>query len=124
MKTEIICETVAQPAATYSHAVRAGNSVYVSGQGPQDPGTGQICGVTIEDQTELTLRNLQEILNAAGASLADVVKVNAHLSDIRDFDAFDGIYKRFFEEPFPARTTVSSRLKGILVEIDAVAYIG
>ncbi len=124
MKTEITCDTVAQPVAAYSLAVRAGDFIYVSGQGPLNPETGRISGNTIEDQAELTLRNLQAVLDAAGASLADVVKVNVHLSDIRDFEAFDRTYRQFFEKPFPARTTVSSMLKGILIEIDSIAFIG
>ncbi len=78
----------------------------------------------IEDQTARTLENIKAILAAGGATLADVVKVSAHLSDLFRFDRYNKVYAGYFPDPKPARTTVSSQLKGILVEIDATTHGG
>jgi 2-iminobutanoate/2-iminopropanoate deaminase len=111
------------PSGAYSAAIVAGDYVFVAGQGPTDPETGAIQGDTVTEQTRLTLANLEAHLTAAGARLADVVRVNAHLSSIADFDEFNAIYADVFaDEPRPARTTVGSELAGILVEIDCIAY--
>jgi 2-iminobutanoate/2-iminopropanoate deaminase len=77
----------------------------------------------IEAQTRLALANVESILQAAGASMNEVVKVTAHLVDLELFDAFNRTYLEFFSEPFPARTTVGSQLRGVLVEIDAIAVL-
>ena len=109
----------------YSPGVAVGETVYVSGQGPLDPGTGEIRGSTIEEQTELTLANVRRVLEAAGCALDDCVKVAVHLADINDFDRFNAVYSRIFNRPYPARTTVQSVLwGGILIEIDAIAARG
>lgn len=108
----------------YSPAILAGGFVFVSGQGPFDTALGRFAGDTIEEQTEITLRNLRAVLKQAGAELADVVKVQVHLRDINDFDRFNRVYVRHFEEPRPARTTVGSDVGEIMIEIDAVAFVG
>jgi reactive intermediate/imine deaminase len=113
-----------RPQGAYSQAVVAGDTVYVSGQGPYDPATGEVVGATIEEQTRQTLRNLQAILEASGARLEDVVRVGAHIDSFDMFDAYDGVYREFFADVRPARTTVASELGGILVEIDAIAVKG
>ena len=117
-------ETVAgpKPIGAYSQAVRAGDFIFVAGQGPLDPHSGDICGANIEEQTVRTLGNIKSILEAAGATMADVVKVTAHLSDISLFERYNRVYASYFPDPKPARTTVGSQLLGILVEIDAIAY--
>ena len=117
-------ETVAgpKPIGAYSQAVRAGDFIFVSGQGPLDPHSGDTCGANIEEQTVRTLGNIKSILEAGGATMADVVKVTAHLSDISLFERYNRVYASYFPDPKPARTTVGSQLLGILVEIDAVAY--
>ncbi|MFB3738748.1 MAG: Rid family detoxifying hydrolase [Candidatus Velamenicoccus archaeovorus] len=108
----------------YSQAIRAGDFVFISGQGPLDPTTLEVVGSTVEEQTEATLRNLSAIAEAAGGSLDDVVKVSAFLSSIEDFPAFNATYERIFAaEPRPARTTTGAGLRDILVEIDAVLYL-
>lgn len=107
----------------YSQAIRAGDFVFISGQGPLDPETLEVRGETVEEQTEHTLRNLEAIARAAGGSLRDVVKVSAFLASIEGFSAFNGTYERFFDEPRPARTTTGADLRNILVEIDAVLYL-
>ncbi len=111
-------------AGAYSQAIRAGDFVFISGQGPLDPETGEIRGDTVEEQTERTLRNVEAIARAAGGSLSDVVKVTALLSSIELFPGFNAAYERIFAgAPRPARTTSGAQLRGILVEIDAVLYL-
>jgi 2-iminobutanoate/2-iminopropanoate deaminase len=108
----------------YSAAVEIDGWVYVSGQGPVDPKTAQPVRGTIEQETELTLRHLDKILQAAGCSRADIVKCTVHLADIEDFDRFNVTYRAFFASVpvLPARTTVQSVLwNSIKVEIDCVA---
>lgn len=123
-KQQITSSSGAPPAGAYSQGLRAGDFIFVSGQGPLDPASGQVVGTTIEEQTARTLENIKAILAAGGASLAEVVKVSAHLSDLALFDGYNRVYASYFPDPKPARTTVGSQLNGILVEIDAIAYIG
>jgi len=123
-KQQITTTHGAPPAGAYSQGLRAGDFVFVSGQGPLDPATGKVIGETIEEQTARTLENIKAILAAGSATLADVVKVSAHLSDLNLFDRYNHVYASYFPDPKPARTTVGSQLKGILVEIDAIAYVG
>ena len=123
-RTEVRAEDAPAPKGAYSQAIRAGDFVFVSGQGPIDPSTGEILGETVEEQTELTLRNIEAIARAAGGSLDDAVKVSAYLASIDDFPAYNAVYERMFaKDPRPARTTVGSALLGIRVEIDAVLYL-
>ena len=123
-KHEIRTDEAAAPGGAYSQGLRAGDFVYVSGQGPINPATGEIVGETIEEQTERTLENVKVILAAAGASMADVVKSTVHLSDLSLFARYNEVYARYFPDPKPVRTTVGSELLGIMVEIDVVAYVG
>jgi 2-iminobutanoate/2-iminopropanoate deaminase len=123
-KQEIRTSESPSPSGAYSQAIRAGDFVFVAGQGPFDPETGTVVGETIEEQTERTLENVKAILAAAGATFADVVKSTAHLSDLSHFPAYNEVYARYFPDPKPARTTVGSCLPGILVEIDVIAYVG
>ena len=113
-----------QPGGAYSPGLRVGDFVFVSGQGPNDPATGKVAGDTIEEQTAQTLENVRTILEAAGASMADVVKATVHLSDLTLFPRYNEVYARYFPDPKPTRTTVGSQLLGILVEIDVIAYVG
>jgi 2-iminobutanoate/2-iminopropanoate deaminase len=123
-KQQIRTDKGAAPLGAYSQGIRAGDFVYVAGQGPIDPATGQIAGETIEEQVRLTLQNVQAVLEAANATTADVVKATVHLADIGDFQRFNDVYTEFFPDPKPARTTVQSVMPGIMVEIDVVAYRG
>ena len=123
-RIEIVTDAAPRGSGAYSQAVRAGEFVFISGQGPLDPSTLEVVGTTIEEQTELTLRNLAAIAAAAGGSLRDVVKVSVFLSSIDLFAGFDATYARIFHElPRPARTTTGAELRGILVEIDAVLHL-
>jgi 2-iminobutanoate/2-iminopropanoate deaminase len=106
----------------YSAGVLIDGWLYVSGQGPLDLKTGEVLHGTIEEETRLTMEHIGRILEAAGFGFEDVVKCACHLADIRDFDAFNGVYSQYFQDVLPARTTVQSGLGGgIKVEIDAVA---
>src|SRR5690242_21134843 len=123
-KQQITTKTGASPVGAYSQGLRVGDLIFVSGQGPLDPETGKVVGETIEEQTARTIENIKAILEAGGASLADVVKVSAHLTDLSTFERYNKVYASYFPDPKPARTTVGSQLLGIMVEIDAIAYVG
>ncbi len=123
-KQQIRTDTGAQPIGAYSQGLRAGDFIFVSGQGPLDPNTGAVVGTTIEEQTARVLENIKAILAAGGATMSQVVKVSAHLSDLSMFDRYNRVYATYFPDPKPTRTTVGSALLGILVEIDAIAYVG
>lgn len=114
------------PQGPYSHAVKAGGFIYVSGQAALDPETSKPINGTVAEETRRTLENVKAILAASGASLADVVKCSVFLADIRDFKALNEVYAEYFDEAKPARTTVQSMLpaSGLKVEIDCVAYSG
>ena len=109
----------------YSQAVKAGNTIYVSGQLPVDPATGEFAGDDIATQTKQSLTNIKNILEKAGAGMENVVKTTVLLSDIGDFAAMNEVYATFFKEPFPARAAfqVAAIPKGAKVEIEAVAVI-
>ncbi len=120
--------TVAQgpkPQAPYSQAIIANGFVFVSGQGPISSKTGKIVLGDIKDQTRLVLENIQTILEAAGSSLDKAVKCSVFLKDIHDFAAMNEVYKTFFRENPPARTTVQAGdiFGGIGVEIDCIATL-
>jgi 2-iminobutanoate/2-iminopropanoate deaminase len=108
------------PSAPYSAAMIANGFVFVSGQRPVDPETGLI-PEGVRAQTRQVIANINAVLEAAGATLGDVVKVTAHLADLALFDEFNAAYLEGFQPPYPARTTVGSQLRGILVELDAIA---
>jgi len=111
-----------QPGGVYSQGIWWNNLLFTAGVTPADPATRRIVGTTIEEQTRQTLDNLGAILQAAGLTFDDVLKVTVHLADIdRDFAGFNQVYGRYFREPYPARTTVGSRLPGFLIEMDLVA---
>ena len=123
-KKQITTHSGASPIGAYSQGLRVGDFIFVSGQGPLDPANGNIVGETVEEQTARVLENIKAILEAGGATLADVVKVSAHLSDLALFERYNKVYATYFPDPKPTRTTVGSQLLGIMVEIDAIAYIG
>lgn len=111
------------PGGAYSQGIAAGPWVFTAGMGPHDPASGRIVGSTIQEQTGQALANVEAIIVARGVSLNDIVKMTVHLEDLdRDFAGFDAAYRAFFQAPFPVRTTVGSKLDGILIEIDCIAY--
>ena len=116
-------EGVAWPKAPYSPVVADGDLVYTAGQVGFD-GQGELVAGGIEAQARRALENLTACLRAAGAEPGDVLKVNAYLADLGDFPTFNEVYREFFSEPYPARTTVGVSLPGeIRVEIEAVARV-
>ncbi|MGZ9225941.1 MAG: RidA family protein [Anaerolineales bacterium] len=125
-KQQLTTRSGASPIGPYSQGLRVGDFIFVSGQGPLDPDTGKIVGETIEEQTARVLENIKAILEVGGATMADVVKANAYLNDMTLFERYNKVYVTYFPDPKPARTTVGTQLplKGILVEIDVIAYVG
>ena len=110
------------PKGPYSPAVRAGEFIHVSGQTPRDPVTGELGGNDVASQTRSTFGNLQRVLQQAGAALEDVVSVTVYLQHSDDWEAMNAVYRDLFRGPYPSRTTVGADLRGILVEISAVAW--
>ena len=112
---------VATPKAPYSPVVVSGDHVFTAGQAAFDA-SGALVGSDMASQVRKALENLRATLAAAGCGLDDVVKVNAFLADLADFEAYNAVYREFFAAPYPARTTVQAGLPpGMLVEIEAVA---
>ena len=126
MKTTIVSTPLA-PAAigTYSQALRAGDTVYLSGQIGLDPATMKLAD-GIDAQIVRVFDNLKAVAEAAGGSLADVVKLNIYLTDLVHFATVNEVMGRLFAEPFPARAAVgvASLPRGALVEADAIMVIG
>jgi 2-iminobutanoate/2-iminopropanoate deaminase len=116
----------AKPKGPYSPVVRAGDFLYVSGQGPINPETQQVVLGDIQAQTKLTLENVERALASCGASRKDIVKCGVFLAQASDFAAMNEAYAPFFGETRPARTTVQAGLveEGMKIEIDCVAYLG
>jgi 2-iminobutanoate/2-iminopropanoate deaminase len=114
----------ASPRGHYTPAMRAGDFVYVSGQGPIDPVTDKLAAGDVEFQTQLTLSNIHRILEAAGVGITDVVKCSVFLRDISEFHKMNRAYAAFFGDHKPARTTIEAKFHQaeMLVEIDCVAY--
>jgi 2-iminobutanoate/2-iminopropanoate deaminase len=107
----------------YSAALRVGGLVFVSGQVPIDPATGRLVDGDITAQAEQVLKNVGALLDAAGLSFADVARTTVYLADMDDFGSMNEVYRRFFSEPFPARSTIqAARLpRDARIEIDAIA---
>lgn len=115
------------PAAVgpYSAAVKSGNVIHVSGQLPIDPATGEFAGSDVTAQTRQSLTNIKNVLEAAGATMANVAEVTVLLDSIADFGVMNEVYGEFFQEPYPARAAfeVAALPKAAKVEIKAVAYL-
>jgi reactive intermediate/imine deaminase len=109
----------------YSQAVRAGNTVYLSGQIPLNPATGELVTGDITVQTQRVFENLRAVCEAAGGSLAQLVRVGIYLTDLKNFTAVNAVMAEFCKEPYPARSTieVSGLPRGAEVEIDAVLVL-
>jgi 2-iminobutanoate/2-iminopropanoate deaminase len=124
-KSVVRSDRIPTPVASYSSAVRAGNLLFVSGQIPLDPASGELVGGGIEPETRRVLDNLTLVLEAGGASRSDVAKVTVYLTDMADFKAFDAVYKSYFPSEPPARATVAvlALPRGAHIEIDAIALL-
>ena len=124
MNKIIHTENAPKAIGPYSQAVRAGNFLYVSGQIPIDPKTGELVNRDIISQTTQSFNNIKAILKEANMDMSDIVKVNVSLANINDFAEMNKVYETFFISNFPARAAleVSKLPKDALVEIEAVAY--
>jgi 2-iminobutanoate/2-iminopropanoate deaminase len=112
------------PRAPYSPAVRAGDTIYVSGQVSVDPATGQFALSDVQAETRQILTNIKALLEGCGATMSDVVRCGVYLTNGDDFQAMNAVYAEFFGDTKPARTTIIGGLplKEAKVEIDAIAY--
>jgi 2-iminobutanoate/2-iminopropanoate deaminase len=121
-KTAITSSELAPPVGPFSQAIAVGGLVYLSGQVGQDPATGKVVEGGIVAETERVFRNLSAVLKAAGRSFDDVARAGVYLTSMSDFVAMNGIYAKYFSQPFPARTTigVAALPLGARVEIDLV----
>ena len=127
MKKEVI-NTEKAPAAigTYSQAIKAGDTVYLSGQIPLNPATMQLVEGAFEAQTVQVFENLKSVAEAAGGSLKDIVKLNIYLTDLANFTKVNEVMGRYFAEPYPARAAIGINAlpKDSLVEMDAILVLG
>jgi 2-iminobutanoate/2-iminopropanoate deaminase len=125
MRKVIMTDKAPRPVGPYSQAVIHGNTVYVAGQGPANPATGQLEMGDVRHETRRVLENMKAILEAAGSSLDKVQRCNVYLRDINDFAAMNEVYATFFTAPAPARTTIQAGALpgGIAVEIDCIASL-
>lgn len=125
--SKTIIHTDKAPAAigAYSQAVRAGNTVYLSGQIPLDPLSMEIVNTDFAEQTHQVFKNMQAVIEAAGGTFDQVVKVNAFLTDLSNFGTFNEIMAQYFNQPFPARAAigVASLPKASLVEAECVLVL-
>lgn len=110
----------------YSQAVRAGNTVYLSGQIPLDPASGVLVSGDIATQTRRVFDNVQAVCHAAGGSVADIVRVGIYVTDLAHFATVNAVMAEYFAQPYPARSTieVSALPKGAEVEVDAIMALG
>lgn len=122
MKEIIKTKLAPNPGGHFSQGIKVNNRIYVAGQPPVNPETGEI-PETIEEQTKQAIMNVRSVLEAAGANLEDIVKINTYLTDVNDFEKYDNVYKQFFTDNLPVRTTCGCDLKGIPLEIDAIAEL-
>jgi 2-iminobutanoate/2-iminopropanoate deaminase len=126
MKTTVSTVSAPEAIGPYSQAVRAGRWVFLSGQIPLDPATGQLVAGDVSVQAERVLQNLSAVLAAANCDESDVVRTTIYLVDLAHFAAVNDSYSRHFKAPYPARSTiqVAALPRGAQVEIDAIAFIG
>jgi reactive intermediate/imine deaminase len=126
MTKEIIStENAPQAIGPYSQAVKAGNLIFISGQVPLNPKTGDLVTESIEDQARQVLDNVKSICESAGQSLDDIVKISIFLTDLSNFSVVNDVMMEYFSEPYPARATVevSGLPLGVNVEIEAIVLI-
>lgn len=126
VKEEVRTALAPKAIGPYSQAVRIGRYIFLSGQIPIEPVSGELVDGGVGSQTRQVLKNLQAVVDAAGASLKDVVKTTVYLTDLSTFSEMNAMYAEFFTEPYPARATVgvSALPKGAAVEIEAVVVVG
>ncbi len=123
MRNAVTTDKAPRPIGPYSQAIIEGELLFLAGQGPLDPATGEEKLDDIRSQTRRTLDNIKAILEAAGSSMDKVIRCNVYLKDIGDFAAMNEVYAAAFTRPYPARTTIQAGALpgGISVEIECVA---
>jgi 2-iminobutanoate/2-iminopropanoate deaminase len=126
MLSPVITTAAPKALGPYSQAIKAGQFLFVSGQVPIDPGTGNLVEGSIADQTRRAFENVGAILKAGGASFKDVVRTTVYLADLGDFTAMNEVYATFFTAPQPARSTIqAARLpRDARIEVDVIAFLG
>ena len=126
MQSAISTDSAPKALGPYSQAIKAGQFLFVSGQVPIDPTTGEIVTGGVADQTRRALQNIGEILTAGGASFEKVVRTTVYLADLTDFAAMNEVYATFFTAPQPARSTIqAARLpRDARIEVDVIAFLG
>lgn len=124
-KQVIFSENAPAAIGPYSQAVRAGNTVYLSGQIPLVPETMEVISDDVAEQTTQVFKNLQAVCEAAGGSLKDIVKLNIYMTDLGNFALVNDVMSNFFSEPFPARAALGVRAlpKGVAVEVEGVLVL-
>ena len=124
MLQEVATDKAPKAIGPYSQAIVFGDWVFTAGQIPINPETGEAVAGPIERQTEQVMKNLKAVLEAAGSDLTRVVKTTVYLNSMDDFQVFNKTYASFFQEPYPARSTVevANLPKGVLLEVEAIAY--
>lgn len=123
MRKVVRSADIPKPRGVYSPAIISDGFIFVSGQVAVNPKTDELELGDIRSETRQTLRNIQAILEAAGSSLRDVVRLGVFLADLKDFEAMNEVFREFFPEDPPARSTIGAQLPRIKVEIDAIARV-
>ncbi len=125
MKQELATKNAPAAVGAYSQAVISGGLLFASGQIPLVPATGEIVGADIESQGKQVMENLGGILQEAGLTFDDVLKITVYLTDIGNFNVFNDIYASYFKKPYPARAVVEvgNLPKGVLLEADLIAAL-
>lgn len=121
-RREVRTDDAPSPAFSYSQGIIVGDLLFIAGQVPRNPKTGDVA-ITFIEQARQTLENLSAVALAGGTSLSNAVKVNVYLDDLEAVHELDAVYREYFDAPFPVRTTVRAGLRGYLVEIDAIVAI-
>lgn len=124
MKRLVQTDKAPSPKGAYSQGIMVtGPQLYVAAQGPFDPQTGAIMGTTFREQAEQVFANIQAVVEAAGATMADVVKVTVYLADAAHFAEMNAIYQEFFPEPYPVRTPVLAPVYLAMIMADAIVAL-
>lgn len=121
-RTIVASDNAPKAIGPYSQAVQVGSTIYTSGQIPLDPATGELIAGDIDTQTRRVFENLRAVIEAAGASFADAVRVGIYLTDLSNFAAVNAVMAEYFQQPYPARSTIgiAALPRGAQVEIDLV----
>jgi reactive intermediate/imine deaminase len=124
-KKEIYTSTAPAPIGTYSQAIQTGNTVYISGQIPIDPNTGDLIGGDFSAQVEQVLKNISEITKAAGGNLDNITKLTVFVTDLNNFNIVNDVMKKYFQKPYPARAVIEIKAlpKNSSVEIESIMQL-